>query len=271
MDIKNDLLTGPKVSQSSTPKTSGPFAFGQPDTIIIHYTAGGSMDSAVRTLCDPNIRASAHMVLGRDGSIVQLAPFTVKTWHAGNSSYNGRSGFNNYSVGIEIDNPGPVTKQGDTYISWFGKKYPQDEVIQATHRNETVPRFWVRYTQEQIETIEEICSLLISKYKIKYILGHDQIAPGRKQDPGPAFPMERIENRLLNANRDLDGEADVVEKTSGIISVDKLNIRSGPDQTADKVALPLSKGTKVTILQESNGWYQVETSIRGWITSQYVQ
>ena len=91
LKIKGDLLEGDKVKFVKTPNHSGAFT---PDTIVLHYTGGPTLISAQRTLTSPRVSASAHLIIGRDGEIVQLAPFNIVTWHAGRSSYAGRSGYN---------------------------------------------------------------------------------------------------------------------------------------------------------------------------------
>ena len=72
-------------------KTSGSFGQGLPDTIIIHYTAGPSVSSAVNTFKDPSVKASAHVVIDHDGTITQLIPFNKIGWHAGESSWHDRN------------------------------------------------------------------------------------------------------------------------------------------------------------------------------------
>ncbi len=268
MEIVNHLLQGANIKHVQSPNVSGPYKAGQPDTIIIHYTAGASAESSVRTLMDPNSKASAHLVIGRDGAITQLVPFNIIAWHAGKSSYGNRIGYNNYSIGIEIDNAGPLTKSGDIYRSWFGKEYSANEVIEGIHRNEKTPRFWHAYTDAQIQVVEEISRLLVATYNMKSILGHEEISPIRKSDPGPAFPLDRFRDRVLNAGRDSDEDEPRPEK--GRVGVDKLNIRANPDAKAEKVAMPLAKGAKVKILEESNGWYKVTTEVEGWVSKQYV-
>src|SRR5882672_10600458 len=86
------------------------FAAGFPDALIIHFTAGASAESSAAWLCNPQAKASAHVVVARDGSIIQLVPFDTVAWHAGASSYGGRSGYNQYSIGIETDYPGRLTR-----------------------------------------------------------------------------------------------------------------------------------------------------------------
>ena len=206
MNISNHLLTGNNVDFQKSPNISGKFKSGLPDSIIIHYTAGRSRESSVRSLTTPSSKASAHIVLGRDEKITQLIPFNTIGWHAGQSSYEGRVGFNQYSIGIEIDNPGLLTRAGDKYLAWFGKDYPESEVIKAIHRNESVARYWHRYTEWQIEACQQICELLIEKYNIKTILGHEEISPKRKIDPGPAFPLDKFREKIFETDRSEDTE-----------------------------------------------------------------
>ena len=270
MKITDHLLQGDGVGFVKSPNHSGKFNAGLPDTIIIHYTAGSSAESSVRTLTDPKVKASAHVVVGKDGAVTQLVPFDTVAWHAGKSSYNGRSGFNNYSIGIEIDNAGLLTKVGDRYQSWFGRKYDADEVIKAVHRNEHVERYWHAYTEEQIAKVEELCRLLMATYNIEAILGHEEVSPGRKVDPGPAFPLDKLRDKLLCADRNDDGPAETPLPEAALVNTDGLNIRMQPKAKAELAAKPLTKGAKVQILQEKNGWYQVTTEVTGWVYGKYV-
>ena len=91
------------------------------DTIIIHYTAGANAESAIHTLCDRERKVSAHLVVGRDGAVTQLLPFNTIGWHAGRSHWRERTSFNQYSIGIEIDNAGPT----------FGARWPLRVVVRA--------------------------------------------------------------------------------------------------------------------------------------------
>lgn len=268
MEIKNHFLSGENVKKFvKSPNHSGEFGSGLPDTIIAHYTAGPAKPS-INTLTNPRAKASAHIVVDRDGSITQLVPFNVIAWHAGRSSYGGRTGLNKYSIGIEIVNSGPLTKSGNVYRSWFGAAYNPTDVIEAVHRNQTKPKYWHTYTEEQIEAVTELFQLLIETYDMKMILGHEEIAPSRKTDPGPAFPLDRMREQLLNHDRNSDdGDHAPAE---GVITANSLNIRSNPATTAGKIAMPLKKNKKVKILEEKNGWYKVSTEITGWVSAKYV-
>ncbi|MEK9629557.1 MAG: N-acetylmuramoyl-L-alanine amidase [Nitrospinota bacterium] len=248
-------------------KIGAKFDEGLPDTIILHYTAGPSVESAINTLVHSDTKASAHLVVGRDGSVTQLVPFDTIAWHAGRSSFGGRSGFNKYSIGIEIVNAGHLQKERDQYKAWFGKTYPQDQVLEASHQNHSSPRFWHTYTKEQIDCVLNLCTQLKEAYSIKEILGHDEIAPSRKTDPGPAFPLESVRSQVLGREEDSgDGIA-----SEGVVIATKLNIRHGPNSNADLAGPPLPGGTKVKILNEKEGWYEVEVTKRGWVSKNFIE
>ena len=272
MKISDAKLDKQSANFVASPNTSGEFSEDLPDTIVIHYTAGSSAESSVRTLTNSKIRASAHMVIGRDGSIVQLIPFDTIAWHAGKSAWGDRRGLNKYSIGLELDNAGRLTKSGEQFISWFGRSYPEQEVIKAVHRNEKKPSYWHRFSEEQITKTYEICELLIDTYDIKSILGHEEISPGRKSDPGPAFPLDKLRERLLHADRSDQGEDEMAGiDNPGVVTASMLNIRSGPKAGTQTIAEPLKKGTVVDIRDEENGWYWVDVKMSGWVSKDFIK
>jgi len=268
MEIKDHLLQGPKVKFQKTPNHSGEFAKGDLDTIVLHYTAG-PLGPSLATLTNPRVKASAHLCVDRDGTVVQLAPFNIQTWHAGKSEWKGKVGLNKYSIGIEIVNDGPLTKSGNIYRAWYGASLNESDVIEATHRNESIPRYWHTYTTEQIEVVNEICQLLIDTYGITEIVGHEEIAPMRKSDPGPAFPMDRIRSKLLKGNRDED-EGLNDDLKNGRVLASSLNIREAPNPEAAKVAKSLTKNQKVKILEQKGEWFRVTTEVEGWVSAKYI-
>ncbi len=244
---KHLLVKGEKVKHLACPKNQQLFSAGQPDTIVIHYTAGSSAQSSAEYLARADVKASAHVVVGRDGAAIQLVPFDNVAWHAGKSEYNGRVGYNNFSIGIEIDNAGILTPSGDEFVAWFGKRYPANEAVKAKHRNEQTERYWHTFTEIQITTVEELCQKLIERYPtIVQILGHEEISVGRKQDPGPAFPLEKIRMRLLQ-ERDSN---EPLQANVCYVNVDRLNIRSLPNIQSDTVNEPLACATKLLIQQK---------------------
>ena len=273
MKIVDDLLTGDSVVQKQTPNVSGEFTSGLPDTLVMHFTAGSSAESSVRHLSKPSAKASAHLVIGRDGAVYQLAPFNIMTWHAGASSWGTRNGLNKYSIGIELDNAGELNDNSNgTYLSWFNKAYPENEVFFGTHRHADEPSYWHAYTEQQLEVTFDICHLLVDHYKIKEILGHEEISPGRKTDPGPAFPLDTLREEVLTDNRKSDGRAEnrLDFENHALVNASKLNIRRGPGTGYDLAGDPLRRGDMVKSLREQFGWTEVEYKLRGWVSKKYL-
>ncbi len=258
------------VVQMDCTKNTAKFTPGMPDTVVLHYTAGRSAESSARYLAKPNVKASAHLVIGKSGEVYQLVPFDTIAWHAGKSSYKGRHGYNKFSIGIEIDNAGPLTKSGNQYMTWFGDSRQPEEVVEARHRNEAKDRYWERYTKAQIDRVEQICELLFEKYPaMDSILGHEEIAPGRKQDPGPAFPLDKIRNLLMFDDRTLEETNEY--PFEGVVVPDSLNIREAPGMNAALAAQPLPKGSKVQVIGKVENWYRVTTEVEGWVAKEFIQ
>lgn len=257
-----DLLNSPNQSDVITP-----------DTIIIHYTGSSTAQSAINTFMDAENEVSAHIIVGLDGALTQLVPFNKKAWHAGESRHENRTGLNKYSIGIEVVNAGRLSKSGTKYYSWFEKAYNTEDVIKAVHRNEDIATYWQRYTESQIETVAELCELLTRQYNILHILGHEEVSPGRKIDPGPAFPLDKLRNRILKLDdRSLETDVEAYDiPKEGYVTASKLNIRSGPSSARMKIANPLLNGKKVKIIQKEEGWYKVATTIEGWVSSAYIR
>jgi N-acetylmuramoyl-L-alanine amidase len=201
MRIDNHRLQGDGILYRASPNQGGLFQDGILDTIVLHFTAGDSVNWALDNLRDstPGQRVSAHLLVARDGTTTQLLPFDTVAWHAGRSCWGGRSEFNHFSLGIEIDNAGRLQQQGDDFSSWTGGLYEEQEAVQAFYRDEAEPSWWHRYPGIQLEVVENLCLLLIKTYHIDRILGHEEIAPERKEDPGPAFPLDALRQRLLPA------------------------------------------------------------------------
>jgi N-acetylmuramoyl-L-alanine amidase len=239
--------------------------------LVMHYTAGRSAEESIKWLANKAAKASAHLVIGRDGSITQLVPFNIKAWHAGVSSWEGRSGLNSYSIGIELDNAGRLTRHGSKWRAWFGAEYEESEVIEAVHKNETGAAGWHLYPPEQIDAALELGSLLLTQYNLRDVVGHEDIAPKRKFDPGPAFPMPSFRARLLGRQE----EQEIVYET-----VTELNVRGGPGTEHPTVqGSPLPAATRVEILNREGSWAFIDVvapigsaaDIQGWVNSRYLK
>jgi len=282
MEVVNHKLQGDKVVWVEA-TSYGKNITIVPDTIVIHYTAGPSGPATVRLFSAKDAKLSAHLVAGEDGTMTQMVPFDKKGYHAGTSEYAGRSNFNGFSIGIEISNPGYLTKnpKGDGYLTWWeankatGTPYPADKVFEGKHRNAvTTNKFWAKYPDEQIEAVKQTCAAICKAYKIKYILGHEEIAPGRKSDPGPAFPLDELRNELLGTTattttttpvapiKDVIVPAGVIK--TGTITAAKLNLRAAADPNGAIISV-LPKGEVVNIVKEEGDWYKVLFKVKGWV------
>lgn len=142
----------------------GPRVGGQrPSMILLHYTGMESAHAAEERLCDPTSEVSAHYLVHEDGRIVQMVREADRAWHAGASSWKGVSDINSCSIGIEIVNPG------------HGLGYPG-------------------FTEPQMAATIELCRGIRTRHAIacERVLGHSDVAPGRKIDPGEKFDWARL-------------------------------------------------------------------------------
>ncbi len=142
--------------------------FKQIKFIVFHYTGMKKEKDAIKRLTSFKSGVSSHYFIKNDGEILNLVPDLYIAWHAGSSSWENYKSINKYSVGIEINNPG--------------------------HDNK-----YKKFTKKQIQSIIKLSKYLIKKYKIKYkyILGHSDIAPDRKKDPGENFPWKLLSKKKL--------------------------------------------------------------------------
>ncbi len=243
----------------------------EPKYLVMHYTATPDLEVAIRSLINPKRKASAHLVIGRDGSITQLVPFDRVAWHAGASSWDGLKGLNQYSLGIELENAGKLQRQGEKWRAWFGGVYDRDDVIEAIHRNETNPAGWHIFTREQIEAALELSIVLVEHYSLLDLVGHDDISPGRKIDPGPAFSLSGFRSNVLGLAA--DGASQYETMTN-------LNIRTGPGTHYEKIIdNPLPSGTRVELLDHQGSWRRVDVldtvdgdmDLQGWVHGRYLR
>lgn len=194
--VKNHLLyqDGVLVKQMTTPNKGGVIV---PSILVMHFTGADSAAGSVAWLCDPRSKVSAHLVLGGDGSVVQLAPFNRQCWHAGKSRWGKVTAINSNSIGIEMSNCGPLKKMADgTYRAELARKtfMPKDVVVAAHKNSPKTVIGWDDFPAVQVQASAEIMAAIVQAYKIteNNVVGHDDIAPIRKVDPGPAYPFARV-------------------------------------------------------------------------------
>lgn len=190
---------GARVPYRATPNKSGKI---KPQILILHDTAGRlDANSSVSWLISREAKASAHLVIGREGEVTQLAPFSIATWHAGKSSYKGRRNCNGFSIGIEIVNPGAMTDAGGGKAkAWFKQLFDiADYGIRKVSTKQHGSGLWMPYTDAQIEVVTAIARELVREYQLTDITTHWFVSPGRKVDTNPLFPLDDLRAAAMQA------------------------------------------------------------------------
>lgn len=133
------------------------------DMLVLHYTGMTSGAAAIDRLCDPAAKVSAHYTVDEDGTVYSHVPEERRAWHAGVSHWAGVDNINSRSIGIEIVNPGHE----------FGYR---------------------AFPEAQIAALIELCGGILARHAIpaSRVLGHSDVAPARKDDPGELFPWQRL-------------------------------------------------------------------------------
>lgn len=131
----------------------------RPDLIVIHYTAMATVEEARTRLCDPAAEVSAHWLIAPDGAAEQLVDEAHRAWHAGAGSWGAVRDVNSRSIGIELANPGD-------------RPFPEP----------------------QMTALERLLAAVMAHWSIppERVIGHSDMAPGRKGDPGPRFDWRRL-------------------------------------------------------------------------------
>jgi N-acetylmuramoyl-L-alanine amidase len=136
---------------------------GAIDILLLHYTGMKTLEVALARLTDPAAKVSSHYLVYEDGRVVQLVAEARRAWHAGLSSWKGATDINSCSIGIEIVNPGHELDYRD-------------------------------FPDAQIDGVIALCRDIVARHAIApaRVLGHSDVAPARKQDPGERFPWSRL-------------------------------------------------------------------------------
>lgn len=270
MKIINHILCNANNKPIDYRPTPNKGATYTPLFLVMHYTAVTKAAGSVNWFLNKAARASAHLIIDRDGSIIQFAPFNIITWHAGVSKWNGLNGLNQYAIGIELVNGGRLTRSGLQWICPVDKKaVPDNEIVFAKHKNEIAEAAWHDYTPIQMQVATEVAALLAKTYKLKDVIGHDDIAPFRKSDPGPAFPMNSFRSIIMGRKDDT---------IDTYLTNTVVNIRRGPGTHYEAIVQPLPQNTKVQILKGEGNWRFVEVTgkvhgvndVEGWVSAKYL-
>jgi len=162
--------------------------------IIFHYTGMKNEIAAINRLTNFKSKVSCHYLIRNNGDILKLVPDLYVAWHAGISNWKNYKSINQNSIGIEISNRG------------HGNKYK-------------------KFSKKQIDSVLILSSFLIKKYSIKsnFILGHSDISPNRKKDPGEKFPWKYLSKNKIGLWHNLNQRKLLIERNKKINKLDKIN------------------------------------------------
>jgi N-acetylmuramoyl-L-alanine amidase len=233
-----------------------------PDYIIIHYTATDTAKSAINWFMDTNTnpdKIAAHIVLDYDGTITQLIPFNHRANHAGTSTWDKTDNLNHHAIGIEIVNPGFAEKLDDGSFrrstgSGF-KTYPatdSNKFIKANHKHKFWTgkdnHYWHVFPDAQLQALYDLCQVLFESYHLVAAIGHDDISPARKPDPGPAFPWDLFKTSVYG-NTNNTGKI-------YIVNTEGTNFRDSFSTNAP-ILKKLKQGYEVGLIETNGQWSKV--------------
>jgi N-acetylmuramoyl-L-alanine amidase len=157
-----------KIVERPSPNFNERQGEGVPDILLFHYTGMQSCAAAVERLTSAEAKVSAHYTIDEDGTVYAHVPEHKRAWHAGVSSWRGATDINSRSIGIEIVNPGHE----------FGYR---------------------PFPDAQIDAVIRLSQGIINRHPIpaRNVIGHSDVAPGRKEDPGELFPWKRLAQQGL--------------------------------------------------------------------------
>ncbi len=247
-----------------------------PKYIVMHITTGTKMQSTINWFRSPSSGVSSHLLIGRDGRVVQFVDFDTIAYHAGLSFWEGDPDLNSLSIGIELDNGGPLQQRQGVY-TLRKEVIPENEVERARHWKESSEKGWHKFTQVQLEVALDIVKALKERYpSIKEIIAHDIINLKNRLDPGPLFPMEDFREALFGRRDPEIKEYEIVQEAElydiGNGSVPDIN---HPKHTG---LLPALSGVK--ILEVAGDWSLIKVltaspgrfrNLVGWVLSRNVQ
>lgn len=169
--------------------------------VVLHFTAGATAQSSINYWKEPEQRGidlGAHIIIDRDGRIIQCRPFNETISHAGKSRWvdpnTGRkyTSCNGFSIGIELANAG----NDDRVIKIASKLPGYTGTVQAKHRNGGATQTWEAFPNAQVAACHSVVKQLVKRYNLDDVTSHDAVAPERKSDVGPAFPLQQLRESL---------------------------------------------------------------------------
>jgi N-acetylmuramoyl-L-alanine amidase len=168
-----------------------------PSLVVLHWTAGSTTQSALDSwdqMAAVGKKVSAHYVIDREGGTVEAVSPDLIAYHAGVSEFNGHVNCNDFAIGIELVNWGPLTQRAGstkTFFNWVGGQVPASQVATVNGA------YFHAYTDKQTQSLIALLLDLSTRYpSLKHLTGHKNISKTGKQDPGPLIDLGRLETLL---------------------------------------------------------------------------
>ena len=185
------------------------------DMLVLHYTGMQSARAALDRLCDPAARVSSHYLVEEGGAVWRLVPEERRAWHAGISYWMGETALNTVSIGVELANPGH---------EWGYRAFPE----------------------AQMRAVEALCRDIVTRRRIPSyrIVGHSDIAPPRKADPGELFDWPRLARAGIGlwpepaaeTRRRRGRGVGIVERAQGLADLARIGYQVEPGNEAPALA-----------------------------------
>lgn len=259
-----------------------------PALLVKHDTASRlSRGNAAAYLARNSAKVSVHFVIERDGTVTQQVPTNRRANHAGTSSFHGRAGCNDFSVGVEIVNPGIMTRASASEArAWYGELFDIAQYgIQEVETREHGRGLWMPYTEAQIEADLALSEALFRDIpSLQDMRTHWYVSPGRKIDTNPLYPLEHIRARVLGRDDPADllaeaGSQPVIPTPADPQMVeieapgDTLNLRRWPSFNPN-ILTTIPDGVAVPVLRKGlfggRLWLCVQYGgHEGWIVGSY--
>lgn len=242
----------------------------KPKYLVMHVTTGTQMESTINWFKSSSAGVSAHLLIGRDGRVIQFVPFDRMAYHCGFGYWERQNDLNRLTIGIELDNAAKLSRKDG---GWHKRGTIVNKVKQAKHWKSYTKQAWEDFPQVQLDVAFEIAQRLVEAYDLKDIIGHDRINIKNRMDPGPCFPMNEWRQKIFGREEPAmelfitTKQTPIYEDTNGTV----------PDIEHPKFQGGLADKSQVRIFETQGKWTLVKVKVAsrhrdktGWVETKYI-